>query len=235
MFNTFSSTLLRLMVAMFVGGAVGLERERKHRPAGFRTYMLVCMGSALTVMLSEYICLMMQTRWAVDVAIVGGNVSDASRFAAQVINGIGFLGAGTILVTKRHEVQGLTTAAGLWSTACLGIAIGAGFWQCVLVGFILILISVFMLHLLGSSPLMNVRNVELYVEFESMRYLGRIINHLKNLLIQIYDVEIDNGSEGKTGNRPSAVFTICLPVGLSHERVLTSIADIPGVCNIEEI
>lgn len=234
MFNTFSSTVARLAVAMFVGGAVGMERERKHRPAGFRTYMLVCMGSALTVMLSEYLCLMMQTRWADTVAIVGGNVTDASRFAAQVINGIGFLGAGTIMVTKRHEVQGLTTAAGLWSTACLGIAIGAGFWQCVLVGFVLILISVFMLHLLSYTSLMSVRNVELYVEFESMRYLGRIITQLKNLLVQIYDVEINSGAEEKM-RRPSAVFTVCLPVGLSHERVLTTLADIPGVHTIEEI
>lgn len=234
MFNVGTTTIVRLLVAMLVGGAVGLERERKHRPAGFRTYMLVCMGSALTVMLSEYICLMMQTRWADTVAIVGGNVSDASRFAAQVINGIGFLGAGTILVTKRHEVQGLTTAAGLWSTACLGIAIGAGFWQCVAVGFVLILISVFIMRILVYTPLTNIRNVELYVEFESMRYLGRIITKLKNLLVQIYDVEIDNGAEAKM-QRPSAVFTICLPVGLSHERLLTTIADIPGVCTIEEI
>lgn len=229
-----STTFIRLAVAMLLGGIVGLERERKHRPAGFRTYMLVCMGSALTVMLGEYLCLMMQTRWADTVALVGGNVTDVSRFAAQVINGIGFLGAGTILVTKRQEVQGLTTAAGLWSTACLGIAIGAGFYQCVLVGFILILVSVLLLHVLSNTLLLNARNIELYVEFSSMRQLGLIIGQLKNLLIQIYDVEINNGAE-EALRKPSAVFTVCLPVGLSHERVLTTLADIPGVSMIEEI
>ena len=229
-----SSTLLRLSLAMLLGGIVGLERERKHRPAGFRTYMLVCMGAALTIMLGEYVCIMMQTRWADIVAIVGGNVSDVSRFSAQVINGIGFLGAGTILVTKRHEVQGLTTAAGLWSTACLGIAIGAGFYQGVIVGFILILVSVLMVHLLSNTLLANARNVELYVEFRTMRELRPTIALLKNLLIQIYDIEVNSGAEEKLRN-PSAVFTICLPVGLSHSRVLTSVADIPGVCMVEEI
>ena len=228
------TTLFRLTLAMLLGGAVGMERERKHRPAGFRTYMLVCMGAALTVMLSEYICLMMQTRWADIVAQVGGNVTDASRFAAQVINGIGFLGAGTILVTKRHEVQGLTTAAGLWCTACLGIAIGAGFYQCVLVGFALILVSVFVMELMSNMPLMRPRNVDLYVEFSTMGDVGRVIAVLKNLLVQIYDVEITRTAEANLQN-PGAVFTICLPVGLSHERLLTTVADIPGIHSIEEI
>ena len=119
------SVLLRLLLAMLFGGLIGLERVRKRRPAGFRTYMLVCMGAALTVILSQYEFYMVTHEWT-ELAAEIGLRTDVSRFGAQVINGIGFLGAGTIIVTGKQEVKGLTTAAGLWASACMGLAIGAG-------------------------------------------------------------------------------------------------------------
>ena len=124
--NVLWITLLRLAVAMFCGGAIGLERGKKRRPAGFRTHMLVCIGATLAMLVSQYLSMMETTFWA---ALVSPNApkTDLSRLGAQVINGIGFLGAGTIIVTGRQEVKGLTTAAGLWASACMGLAIGAGF------------------------------------------------------------------------------------------------------------
>ena len=136
-----ASVLLRLTVAMLFGGFIGLERERKRRPAGFRTYMLVCLGAALTMLLSQYESYMVTHAWH-ETAMEIGLRTDVSRFGAQVINGIGFLGAGTIIVTGKQEVKGLTTAAGLWASACMGLAIGAGFYECVLLGFLLILLIV---------------------------------------------------------------------------------------------
>ena len=118
-----ASVLLRLTVAMLFGGFIGLERERKRRPAGFRTYMLVCLGAALTMLLSQYESYMVTHAWH-ETAMEIGLRTDVSRFGAQVINGIGFLGAGTIIVTGKQEVKGLTTAAGLWASACMGLAIG---------------------------------------------------------------------------------------------------------------
>lgn len=106
-----ASVLLRLTVAMLFGGFIGLERERKRRPAGFRTYMLVCLGAALTMLLSQYESYMVTHAWH-ETAMEIGLRTDVSRFGAQVINGIGFLGAGTIIVTGKQEVKGLTTAAG---------------------------------------------------------------------------------------------------------------------------
>lgn len=135
-----ASVLLRLTVAMLFGGFIGLERERKRRPAGFRTYMLVCLGAALTMLLSQYESYMVTHAWH-ETAMEIGLRTDVSRFGAQVINGIGFLGAGTIIVTGKQEVKGLTTAAGLWASACMGLAIGAGFYECVLLGFLLILLT----------------------------------------------------------------------------------------------
>lgn len=123
-----ASVLLRLVLAMAFGGMIGLERGRKHRAAGFRTYMLVCLGSALTSILSQYLFVQLGTVWA-EIAVTTGKQVDVSRLGAKVYSGIGFLAAGTIIVTGRQEVKGMTTAAGLWASACMGIAIGAGFYE----------------------------------------------------------------------------------------------------------
>ena len=126
----FVSVALRLLLSAVIGFSLGMERGRKRRPAGCRTYMLVCMGATLTLLLSQYEYYMLTNRWY-DLALEIGIRTDVSRFGAQVINGVGFLGAGTILVTGRREVKGLTTAAGLWASACMGLAIGAGFYESV--------------------------------------------------------------------------------------------------------
>ena len=141
------SVLVRLLLAMLMGGLVGVERGRKRRAAGFRTYMLVCIGAALTMLLGQYQSHMLATQWADTAKQVGMN-ADMTRFGAQVINGIGFLGAGTIVLTGRREVKGLTTAAALWACACMGLAIGAGFYECVLLGLILIFLCIRLLPML---------------------------------------------------------------------------------------
>ena len=122
----FASVFLRLVLAMVFGGMLGIERAKKRRAAGFRTYMFVCMGATLAMMLGQYETELLAAMWANSIEAVGNKV-DVVRFGAQVINGIGFLGAGTVIVTGRQEVKGLTTAAGLWASACAGLAIGAGF------------------------------------------------------------------------------------------------------------
>ncbi|MDC7243708.1 MAG: MgtC/SapB family protein, partial [Sphaerochaetaceae bacterium] len=103
------SILVRLVLAMVFGGLIGLERETKRRPAGFRTHILICVGSALTTLTSQYLYLEMHM------------YTDLARLGAQVIAGMGFIGAGTIIITKRKDVKGLTTAAGLWTTAIIGL------------------------------------------------------------------------------------------------------------------
>ena len=125
-----ASLLFRLALAMFFGGMIGLERVRKRRPAGFRTYMLVCLGATLAGIVSQYNFIMLNTTFYETMKEVGRS-TDVSRIGAKVIGGIGFLGAGTVIVTGRQEVKGLTTAAGLWASACMGLAIGAGFYECV--------------------------------------------------------------------------------------------------------
>jgi len=110
--------LLRLIAASLLGGVIGFEREHMHRPAGFRTHILVCVGSALVMITSEYIYYQFSAQVNVDPA----------RLGAQVISGIGFLGAGTI-IKEGVNVKGLTTAASLWAVSCVGIAVGIGFYS----------------------------------------------------------------------------------------------------------
>ena len=127
-YNTVS-ILFRLFLAVVCGGIIGFDRGRKRRPAGFRTYMIVCLGAALTMLISQHMF------WR-------GYATDLSRLGAQVVSGIGFLGAGTIIVTGRQQIKGMTTAAGLWASACMGLAIGAGFYTGALICCVLIILTV---------------------------------------------------------------------------------------------
>ena len=216
------SVLLRPFVAALLGGLIGLERERKRRPAGFRTYMLVCMGAALAMMLGQY------------VDSLGGTRSDMSRFGAQVINGIGFLGAGTILVTGRQEVKGLTTAAGLWASACMGLAIGAGFYEAVGLAALLIFFVVRILSRLEAFMVEKGRNLNIYVVFESLDDLGDIIAAIKAHDAQIHEIEIEK-SEEATGKRPGALFFLHLEKRQSHAKFMAALSEVECIYLMEEI
>lgn len=123
------SAIFRILFAMFLGGLIGLEREKSKRPAGFRTHILVCVGAAMTALIGLFVWQEL------------GNVTDPMRISAQVISGIGFLGVGTILVKEHDHITGLTTAAGLWTTAAIGIACGYGFYSAALVGTLVVTVT----------------------------------------------------------------------------------------------
>ena len=173
-----ASLLLRLILAMLCGGLLGLERGRKRRPAGSRTYMLVCLGAALTMVLSQYEYVMLTTEWA-DVSTELGIRTDVARFGAQVVNGIGFLGAGTIMITGRQQIKGLTTAAGLWASACMGLAIGAGFYESVLLCAALIFLVMRFLPIIENELVERARFINIYVEFHSLDNIGAILSKSK--------------------------------------------------------
>lgn len=227
----FASTALRMFLALLCGGLIGLEREQKRLPAGFRTYMLVCLGAASAMLLSQYENLMLTTRWADTAALLGAK-TDVARFGAQVINGIGFLGAGTILVTGHQEVKGLTTAAGLWASACMGLAIGAGFYECMLVGFLFIYFSVKFFPDVENFLLSNSRNLNLYVEFEHVQDMTDIIGQVKSRDITIYDIELEQERGGET---PSAMLSLRLPKKLSHAEAISALAGLPCIHSIDEV
>ncbi len=230
---TFLSVVVRMCLAQLLGGLLGLERIRKRRPAGIRTYMLVCIGAALTMILGQYHAGMLSSQWSDAVAITGIK-PDITRFSAQVINGIGFLGAGTVLVTGKQEVKGLTTAAGLWASACMGIAIGAGFYECVILGFLLIFLCNRVFPYIETAIVENARNMNIYLEFDSLDDIGSIIGCIKSMDTHIYEVDIDRGHQSQY-LRPNATISLRLNKRKTHAKLILALSKLECVYTIDEI
>ena len=222
------STTVRLSLAVLCGGIIGLDRGRRRRPAGFRTHILVCMGAALTMLLGQYVAILLKNY------DVFTGTTDVSRLGAQVINGIGFLGAGTIIVTSRQEIKGLTTAAGLWASACMGLAIGAGFYLGAVLGCFLILISITVMRYLEGFILARARNMNIYVELTDINDIGTVIDMIKTAGIRIYDIEINKASPYE-GAYASAVFSMRLPEKQPHSAIIAKLAGIKTIRSLEEI
>ncbi|MBO7303469.1 MAG: MgtC/SapB family protein [Clostridia bacterium] len=224
---TFWDMCIRLIFATFCGGIIGVERGRKNRPAGFRTYILVCVGAALTMILSAYLVAMS--------AKLGRPVTtDFSRFGAQVINGIGFLGAGTIIITGKNQVKGMTTAAGLWASACLGLAIGAGFYIGAACACLLMILTVTVFAKIEFFITSKSRNITLYIEFDSTDNVTEICEQIKSRGVRIFDVELIKPNQ--SGNKyPGAILVMRLPKKLTHTALVTEIAKVDSVRLIEEL
>ncbi len=162
------SVVVRMLLAMLLGGCIGLEREKSKRPAGFRTHILVCVGSCMTALIGLYVVYEM------------GATSDPLRVAAQVISGIGFLGVGTILVKEHDHITGLTTAAGLWSTAAIGIACGYGFYEGALIGTLVVAITSAILYKLEGRGRKKNRKMTMYLEVQNVELLNECIDWMND-------------------------------------------------------
>ncbi|MRH41133.1 hypothetical protein GH741_00405 [Aquibacillus halophilus] len=175
---------IRLVIALVLGGAIGLERELGSHHAGFRTHILVCLGSALIVLLSIYGFSQFANEPNVRM--------DPARLAAQVISGIGFLGAGTILRTGKI-VSGLTTAASLWVSAAIGLAVGAGFYFAAILSTALVLISLFALSKMEKLLTRRKTPQELLLKMvEGPGHLSGILNKLASTGVEVKKIDIDN-------------------------------------------
>ena len=228
-----ASVTLRLALAMFCGGIIGLERGRKHRAAGFRTYMVVSLGATLTMLLGQYEHYMITHNWSQIAAEIGTKI-DVTRFGAQVINGIGFLGAGTILVTDHHQIKGLTTAAGLWTSACLGLAIGAGFYECIILALLLMFFAIKILPVAEEYIVENSQYMNIYIEFRSLDNVGAIIGCIKAQNAQILDIEIERQEESRSKS-PGGAFALRINRKTVHTQILTAISELDVVHSIKEI
>lgn len=195
--------------------------------------MLVCLGAALTMLLSQYESYMVTHAW-LETAMEIGLRTDVSRFGAQVINGIGFLGAGTIIVTGKQEVKGLTTAAGLWRPPVWVWPSARDFTSAYFWASWLILLTNRLLPFVEDAIIESARNMNIYVEFQTLDNLGDIIARIKSQGGQIYEVDLDRGREERSKN-PSAVFSIRLPGRHYHVRVLAAISELESVYTIDEI
>ena len=220
-FHDLGISVFKIALALFCAGVIGLERGRKKRPAGFRTYMVVCVGATLVMMTNEYLCEVYGT-------------GDVARLGAQVINGIGFLGAGTIITTGHNRVKGLTTAAGLWTSACIGLAIGSGYYEGAILGTFAIVIIMVVLHSFDRRLTNNTKAIILYVEFTKMSVMRKLVGFARENDIKVEDVEIEqpnNMMEAKM----AAVVTLSLPSKENHLEFLEKVSSLEGVMFVEEI
>ena len=218
---TYLAVILRIIVAVIVGGLIGLERGLKNRPAGLRTYMVVCLGACLIMLTNQYVCQVYKT-------------GDPVRLGAQVVSGIGFLGAGTIIVTRRNQIKGLTTAAGLWAAAGVGLAIGVGFYEAALAGGFAVFFVMTMLQKMDNKMHRNAKVLEVYVELEKSHALGDFLREVRAKGIDVRDTVREHDTETEEDTR--AYFsTFKLTKRQNHVEVIDDIRQLPGVVYLEEL
>lgn len=211
-----TTIIIRLCLATVLGGIVGIERENKKRAAGFRTHILVSLGAALVMVTSEYIFLKYK----------GITNLDPARLGAQVISGIGFLGAGTI-IRQGGGVKGLTTAASLWAVSCIGLATGIGFYEAAVGAAVIVFIT---LIVLGKFEKFMVKEKEydfkLCFEIENKPgKIGEITILLRNLGVNIKNIVFDSEDEKLLG----ISFLVRLPKGLGKKVLIESLEGLKGV------
>ena len=168
--------VIRILVSVALGGIIGLERGMKNRPAGLRTYMLVCMGSCVVMLINQYTTQVFGT-------------GDPVRLGAQVISGIGFLGAGTIIVTSHNQIKGLTTAAGLWTSACIGLAIGIGLYEVAIVAGLCVFLVLTVLHEMDYFLHSRTRTLDAYIELDNTITLGKFIRNIRDQGLEISNIQ----------------------------------------------
>ena len=218
---TYLAIALRIVAAVIVGGLLGLERGLKNRPAGLRTYMLVCVGACVVMLTNQYM-----------VQVYG--TGDPVRMGAQVVSGIGFLGAGTIIVTRRNQIKGLTTAAGLWAAAGVGLALGVGFYEAALIGGFAVFFVMTLLQRMDNKMHRNAKILETYVELNKDLSLGDFLRMIRDQEIEVRHTQRDHDSEQENGVR-AYILTLRLKKRQNHLDLIDQLRTIDGVLYLEEL
>lgn len=216
------SVAVRMILAVICGGLIGIEREYKRRPAGFRTHILICLGAAVTTLTSQYLCLELHYD------------TDISRLGAQVIAGIGFIGAGTIFVSHRQRIKGLTTAAGLWTSAIVGLALGAGFYEGALLTTVLVLLAETVLSWLERLILRSTPEVNLYLKFAGRQSLEEVLQLCRDNQLKILNLEITRFAEKEQSNA-IAILSLRLSKKITADTLMEGISKIFGVISVDRI
>lgn len=216
-----SDMLIKLLLSCVLGGMIGLERESVNRPAGFRTHMLVSIGSTLVMMIN-----------GIMISAYGDIVNlDPGRFGAAVISGIGFLGAGTI-IKEGNSVKGLTTAASLWTVACIGLAIGAGYYAISVVTSLTVLIILELFARMEKSIIKKRRQLIIRIVSENIPgQIGKIgdVTGYHKCLIQ--DIDLDHQSD------QAAVITLALkyPKSFDLTALMDDLSALSGLKSVEQM
>lgn len=220
--TSFLALTVRLCTAVLCGGLIGLEREFKRRPAGFRTHILISLGASIAILTNLYLYQVMHL------------YTDISRLGAQVIAGIGFIGAGTILVTRRHRVKGLTTAAGLWTAAIIGLVCGAGYLECAFFVTAMVLLAELLLVRLEYRLKTKTEAPRLYVEYGKGETIETILSLLKNNSLHVADLEITRGAGRESRDSFCAMMELDTSRTRLKKALVEEIRSLDDVSHLEE-
>ena len=211
--------ILRLVLALISGGILGYERSRKRIDAGFRTHILVCMSSCAIMITNVHTYLYYQT-------------GDPVRMPAQVISGVGFLGAGCILVTGQHRIKGVTTAAGIWAAACLGLCIGAGDYMVAGIVLLMVILTMTVFRTFDEMIITRTRYMRLFVELSSVHAVTELMSYLRSKRIKVNDTEF---LDKKNNEYIAMVIDIELQKSSSVEETIAEFEQVEGVRFVSEI
>ncbi|GAA0855213.1 MgtC/SapB family protein [Clostridium nitritogenes] len=221
---------LRVVLAIIIGGVVGFNREYENRPAGFRTHVLVCLGATVAALIQVQLGYYVIDEIARTPNLSGVLSVDTGRVICQVISGVGFLGAGTIIRTKA-SVKGLTTAASIWAVACVGIAVGMGFYTISILSGIGIVIALVLLKRFEYRFINKLDVIKFKIEYtEKAKVIKEINDTLEADEITIKNIEFINGDD-----RRECIYTLLLPQTIRSNEVISMIAMNDGVIRAEKI
>ncbi|MBR2283398.1 MAG: MgtC/SapB family protein [Ruminococcus sp.] len=217
----FLTTLLRLVMSLLCGGIIGIERSYKNRPAGFRTHILVCVGAAIASMTGLYLYLNAHL------------TTDISRLGAQIVSGLGFIGGGTIIVVNKKKIKGLTTAAGLWVSGIIGLAIGAGFYEGAVVATVLILVTEIWFSRLAAK-ITRTPKFKILIQYKNKISLNHVLRCCKDNKVAISNLQVTGTSETDS-SLYSAIITLQPRKKIDKVKLMSSIRLIVGVDYAEEV
>lgn len=211
------STALRIFLSVLCGGVLGLERGKSNQAAGMRTYMLVCLGAALVMLTGQY-------------SFDRYNSGDPARLGAQVISGIGFLGAGSIIIEGSTKIRGLTTAAGLWVAACIGLAIGIGYYSGGIIATLTVYLVITKFRKLSDKITHNDTWFNMYVEFNSMDALPNF-----RTAVEAFGLEVGEISMNKHHNNGyySIIVYLKNPLQKNSDDIVNYLKELGGIEDIK--
>ena len=207
-----ASITMRIVMSMVCGGVIGIERGKAHQPAGTRTYMLVCMGAAMVMLTGQYMYYHFQT-------------GDPARLGAQVVSGIGFLGAGSIIISGKTKIKGLTTAAGLWTAACIGLSIGIGFYEAGIIATLAVSLIMTQLKKLEYHLIFDDVWLSVYVELDDAVKMTDLVREFSPAGLVIGEVQIEKKRKGFQ----KAVISLKNTEHKSREAVLQFLEEVEGI------
>ena len=218
---SFAAVLIKLLLAFAIGTIIGLERSYHNKPAGFRTHILVVLGASIASLTGIYL-------------YVGLNLpTDVSRIAAGVVTGLGFIGAGTIIVTRKLKVKGLTTAAGLWTSGLIGLAVGSGFYEGGILGTLMVILVETYFNSLRSK-IRHAPEFEIALSYYHREDLDRVMRYCKDHSTVITDLRITGSKDSKTAMY-NALITLKSDNDLDQEEFTSQIEHMSGIISAQLI